>query len=136
LLKINQRNFWPVLIKDFEVYWIHFLTVPIRLSIFYHGRFAFFVWKTVFLASAAHKVVKTLLSIEFCSLRVVSHSNIVKTDENRELVLFEKTLDYLDRNGSKRNQKVWEFSFNLIWTLSIIAIMDSVHDTLKASIKP
>jgi hypothetical protein len=48
----------------------------------------------------------------------------------------EKTLGYLDRNGSTRNQNVWEFPFNLLWTLSIIAIMHSVHNTLKASIKP
>jgi hypothetical protein len=67
---------------------------------------------------------------------ILLYCYIVKTDENRELVLFEKTLGYLDRNGTTRNQNVWEFPFNLIWTLSIIAIMDSVHDTLKASIKP
>jgi hypothetical protein len=35
LVKINQRNFWPVWIKDFVDSWILFLTVPIRLSIFY-----------------------------------------------------------------------------------------------------
>jgi hypothetical protein len=61
---------------------------------------------------------------------------ILKTGENRELILLEKTQGNLDRNGSTRNQNVWEFPFNLIWSLSIIAIMDSVHDTLKASIKP
>jgi hypothetical protein len=77
-----------------------------------------------------------LFSIEFCTLRFVSHSNITKTGENRELVLLEKTLGYLDRNGSTRFQNVWKFSFNLLWTLSIIAIMDAVHDTLRASIKP
>jgi hypothetical protein len=69
--------------------------------------------------------VNNILSIEFCTLRLVFHSNIVKTGENRELVLLEKTLGYLDRNASTRNQNVWEFPFNLIWTLSIIAIMDS-----------
>jgi hypothetical protein len=55
LVRINQSNFWPVLIKDYVDYWILFLTDPIRLSIFYHGRFAFFVWKTVF---SANKVIK------------------------------------------------------------------------------
>jgi hypothetical protein len=99
------------------------LTVPIRLSIPYHGSFVLFVRKTVFSASALHKMIKTLLSIEFCTLRLVSHSNIAKTGENRELVLLEKkTLGYLDWNGSTRFQNVWKFSFNLLWTLSIIAI--------------
>jgi hypothetical protein len=92
--------------------------------------------KQFFSASAPDKVIKKkLLFIEVCTLQLVSDSNIVKTGENRELVLLEKTLGYLDRNGSTSNQNVWEFPFNLIWTLSIIAIMDNVHDTLKASIK-
>jgi hypothetical protein len=75
---------------DSVVSWILFLTVPIRLSNFYHGSFVFFVLKTVFYASAPHKMIKTLLSIKFCTLRLVSHSNIAKTGKNRELVLLEK----------------------------------------------
>jgi hypothetical protein len=70
--------------------------------------------KQFFSASAAHKVIKkTLLSIEFCTLRLVSHSNIVKTGENRKLVLLEKTLGYLDRNGSRHATKMYG-NFHLI----------------------
>jgi hypothetical protein len=42
-------------------------------------------------------------------------------------LLLENTLGNLDRNGSTRFQNVWKFPFNLLWTLSIIAIMDTVH---------
>jgi hypothetical protein len=48
LFKINQRNFCLIWIKDSVDSWILFLTVLIRLSIFYNGRFVFFVRKTVF----------------------------------------------------------------------------------------
>jgi hypothetical protein len=39
---------------DSVVSWILFLTVPIRLSNFYHGRFVFFVLKTRFFLRLLH----------------------------------------------------------------------------------
>jgi hypothetical protein len=133
LFRINQRNFWLVLTKDSVDSWILFLTVPIRLSIFYHGRFVFFVRKTVFSASAPHKMIKNTFVYWILHFTARFSLKYCKNWWKSRIGTFgKKTLGYLDRNGSKRFQNVWKFLFNLLWTLSIIAIMDAVHVNISS----
>lgn len=130
LFRMNQRIFWLPWNKHFVDFWILFWTVHIRLSIFYHGRFAFITRRTYFFCNCHtlyhRKYITLLIFALWNSFFDEIFSKTKKILNNHIWVKHQVTWIEIDRTATKiygnfHLRYHGHCPWLLWWTLSMIA---------------